>query len=98
MALVRPDGPSGGLQGRPREGPALGVLSLSSNSFKLSEHILWGIGRVGSVYRQPGPELPLITAARRRLEALHQSHVDLSFSCMLPDAGLAPERLWFSRL
>lgn len=80
------------------DGRPTSLLSLSSNSFKLSEHILWGIGRVGSVYRQPGPELPLITAARRRLEALHQSHVDLSFSCMLPDAGLAPERLWFSRL
>lgn len=71
------------------------LLSLSSNSFKLSEHIQRGIRRVGSVYRQPGPGLPLITAARRHLEAPYQSRVDLSFSCLLLDAGFASERLRF---
>ena len=74
------------------------LLSLSFNSFKLSEYIPWGIGSVGSVSQQPGPGLPLITAARRHLEALHQGHVDLSSGCALLDAGFAPGRLRFRPL
>ena len=47
MALVRPDGPSGGLQGRPREGPALGVAQSLSAS--------WAAGSVMRGEQTPAP-------------------------------------------
>lgn len=58
-----------------------------------SPNILRGVGRVGSVCRQPEPGPPLITVALGHLEVLRQSHVDLSFCCMLLAAGFAPECL-----